>query len=105
MRVIAGHMPSEFSRAAQGFAGLIAAVDQALVCAAAAGSEELQLCRIPERRVEKINAAILPAPLSARHCLPCEPEQLLRVWRVVGGHHAAPCCSGSISTASSSMIL
>ena len=50
-------MPRDLGGAAQRLAGLIAAVNQTLMQAAAAGREKLKLCRIPETRAQEIDAS------------------------------------------------
>jgi hypothetical protein len=56
-------MPRDLRGTAERFPGLVAAVDEPLMHAAAAISKELQLCRIPEVRIEKVDATKLATAL------------------------------------------
>ena len=76
-------MPCHFSRTADRFADLIAAVDQPLMHAARAGRKELQLRRIPERRVQKIEPLELLPPLGRAQRLAGKLDQPLRIGDVV----------------------
>src|SRR5262249_61930857 len=98
-------MPCKLGGATQRLAGLVAAIDQPLMRAAAAGSKERQWRFVPERRVHEVDAAKFTSPLGARHSFTGELQQLACIGHIIAsdGHHAAS--PGSISTASPSMIL